>query len=130
MCIRGTGGTMQSHDRTSLERLQTATTGIELTAGEQRTLKWLSEWEASTVDNVAHIIEKARGAKRTGELSRQDLLQLWGYLQSLKDIYESKAKDAAQRGDSIGNNLTDVYMKMGAEITTMQQELNREAGEV
>lgn len=121
---------MQDYERDALERLQAATHGIDLTAGEERTLKWIAGWEASTVDNVAHIIEKAKGTERAGELTRKDLLQLWGYLQSLKDIYEGKARDAAQRGDAIGDKLTADYMKMGAEITTMQQKLNREAGEV
>ncbi len=120
---------MQDYDKTYLERLQAATVGIDLTAGEERTLKWLSGWEASTVDNVAHIIEKARGTERAWELTRKDLLQLWGYLQCLKDIYEGKARDAAQRGGTIGDKLTADYMKKGAEITTMQQKINKEAEE-
>lgn len=122
---------MQDYDKTYLERLQAATTGIDLTAGEERTLKWLAGWDAPTVDNVAHIINKARGAApEPGGLEKKDLLQVWGYLQALKDIYEGKARDAAQRGDATGDKLTTDYMKMGAEISTMQQKINREAGEV
>ena len=121
---------MQDYERDALERLKAATADIDLTTGEERTLKWLSGWEPSTVDNVAHIIEKARGTGRAGELTRKDLLQIWGYLQCLKDIYEGKAKDAAQRGDTIGDKLTADYMRMGVEISTMQQKVTREAGEV
>lgn len=120
---------MQDFERDSLERLHAATAGIDLTSGEQKTLKWISGWETSTVDNVAHIIEKAKGTDRAVVLTRKDFLQLWGYLQCLKDIYEDKSRDAAQRGDTIGDKLTADYMKMCVEITAMQQKINREVGE-
>lgn len=58
---------MEKWERENFDRLKAATAGIDLTAGEERTLKWLSGWETSTVDNVAHIIEKARGAKSAGK---------------------------------------------------------------
>lgn len=119
---------MRDFERASLERLQAATASINLTSGEQKTLKWISGWEASTVDNVAHIIEKAKGTDRTVELTRKDYLKLWGYLQCLKDVYEGKSRDAAQRGDTIGDKLTADYMKMCVEITAMQRKINREAG--
>lgn len=44
---------MQDYEQASLERLQAATAGIDLTSGEQKTLKWISGWETSTVDNVS-----------------------------------------------------------------------------
>lgn len=120
---------MQDFERVSLGRLQAAAAGIDLTSGEQKTLKWISGWETSTVDNVIHIIEKAKGTDRTVKLTRKDFLQLWGYLQCLKDIYEGKSRDAAQREDTVGDKLTADYMKMCVEITTMQQKINREVGE-
>lgn len=106
----------------ALERLTAATTGIDLTAGEQRTLEWISGWEAHTVENVARVIEKARGS-----LTRHDLLTVWGYMETLKNIFTDKAKDAAQRGDAIGDKLTSDYMRMGAEISALQSKLNTEA---
>ena len=36
---------MQDYEQASLERLQAATAGIDLTSGEQKTLKWISGWE-------------------------------------------------------------------------------------
>lgn len=119
---------MQDYDKEFLERLQAATIGIDLTSREERTLKWLAGWDAPTVDNVAHIIEKAR-AGHTGELTRQDLLQIWGYLQTLRDIFEGKSKDTAKRGDTIGDKLTTGYTKEITAITTMQKKLSKEAGE-
>lgn len=120
---------MQDYDKTSLERLQAVTADLDLTAGEQRTLKWIAGWETVTVDNVAHIIEKARGTEKAGELTGQDLLQIWGYLQTLKDVFEKKARDTAQRGDTIGDKLTADYMKEITAINTMQKKLSKEAGE-
>ena len=63
---------MQEYEQASLERLQVATAGIDLTSGEQKTLKWISGWETFTVDNVAHIIEKAKGTEKAGELTQDD----------------------------------------------------------
>lgn len=108
---------MQNYDKTYLERLQAATNGIDLTAGEERTLKWLSGWDAPTVDNVSHIIEKARGA-RTGELTQQDL-------------FEGEIRDAASIEDAtIRDSVTTNNTKWAAEIRDLQQKINREAGEV
>lgn len=67
---------MQDFERVSLGRLQAAAAGIDLTSGEQKTLKWISGWETSTVDNVAHIIEKAKGTEKAGELTQDDLFKL------------------------------------------------------
>lgn len=121
---------MQDYDKTYLERLQAATAGIDLTAGEERTLKWLSGWEASTVDNVAHIIDKAR-AQRAGELTRQDLFKLWGFLETLKNIFEAEIRDAAKIEDSaIRDSVTGNNAKWASEIRDLQQKINREAGEV
>ena len=47
-------------DTDFFERLMAAVDGIELDAGEQRILKWISEWDKSTVDRVIGVIEKSR----------------------------------------------------------------------
>ena len=43
-----------------IEKLRKAVSGVELTQEEEKTLMWLSEWEDSTVDNVASIIKRLR----------------------------------------------------------------------
>lgn len=60
-------------------------------------------------------------------MTKKDYLETWGYLQALKDIYESKARDAAARGDDTGRKLAGDYMKHSAEISAMQRKINDEA---
>ena len=115
---------MQDYEQASLERLQAATAGIDLTSGEQKTLKWISGWETSTVDNVAHIIEKAKGTEKDGELTQDDLFKLWGFLETLKNIFEEEIRCAA----TIRGTVTTNHTKWAAEIRELQQKLNREAG--
>lgn len=120
---------MQDFDQDSLERLQAATAGIDLTSGEQKTLKWISGWETATVDNVAHIIEKAKGTEKAGELTQDDLFKLWGFLETLKNIFEEEIRDAASIEDAtIRDTVTTNNTKWAAEIRELQQKLNREAG--
>lgn len=89
---------MQDYDKTFLERLQTATAGIDLTAGE---------------------------------LTRQDLFKLWGFLETLKNIFEAEIRDAAKiEGSAIRDSVTGNNAKWAAEIRELQQKINREAGEV
>ena len=120
---------MQDFERVSLGRLQAATTGIDLTSGERKTLKWISGWETSTADNVAHIIEKAKGAKKAGELTQYDLFKLWGFLETLKNIFEEEIRYTASIEDAtIRDTVTINNTKWAAEIRELQQKLNREAG--
>ena len=120
---------MQDFDQDSLERLQAATAGIDLTSGEQKTLKWISGWETATVDNVAHIIEKAKGTEKAGELTQDDLFKLWGFLETLKNIFEEEIRCAASIEDAaIRGTVTTNNTKWAAEIRELQQKLNREAG--
>lgn len=119
---------MQDLEEKCMGQLQEATEGLTLTDSEEKTLHWLAGCHPYMVDNVAHIIERAR-EPRAGELTRQDLLQVWGYLQTLKDIFEKKARDTAKCGDNIGDKLTADYMKEITAISTMQQKLSKEAGE-
>lgn len=46
----------------SVNRLKSAIAGLDLTPGEQRTFKWLTDLEISTINNIASIIEKAKEA--------------------------------------------------------------------
>lgn len=120
---------MQDYEQASLERLQAATAGIDLTSGEQKTLKWISGWETSTVDNVARIIEKAKGTEKAGELTQDDLFKLWGFLETLKNIFEEEIRCAASIEDAtIRGTVTTNNTKWAAEIRELQQKLNREAG--
>lgn len=118
---------MEQLDTKNTSRMERATSGLALTDAEGQSLKWLCGWEPSTVENIASVIEKARGSAPAGDMTRKDLLTVWGYLQSLKDIYERKAKEASQRGDDLGRELTASYMKYAAEITTMQGKIDKEA---
>ena len=121
---------MQEYEQASLERLQVATAGIDLTSGEQKTLKWISGWETFTVDNVAHIIEKGKGTEKAGELTQDDLLKLWGFLETLKNVFEEEIRDAASIEDAtIRDTVTSNNTKWAAEIRELQQKLSREAGE-
>lgn len=118
---------MEQLDTRNTARMERATSGLDLTGAEGKTLKWLCGWEPSTVENIASVIEKARESALAGNMTRKDLLTVWGYLQALKDIYERKAKEAAQRGDDLGRELTASYMEYAAEITTMQRKIDKEA---
>lgn len=60
-------------------------------------------------------------------MTKRDYLITWGYLQTLKDVFENRARDAAARGDEIGRNLTADYMKQSAEITSMQGKIDSKA---
>jgi len=118
---------MEQLDTRNTARMERATSGLDLTGAEEQSLKWLCGWEPSTVENIASVIEKARESAPAGDMTRKDLLTVWGYLQALKDIYERKAKEATQRGDDLGRELTASYMKYAAEITTMQRKIDKEA---
>lgn len=43
-----------------IEKLKKAVFGVKLTQEEEKTFECLSEWEDSTVDNVASIIKRLR----------------------------------------------------------------------
>jgi len=120
---------MAEYDRDALELLKSSTGGAELTISEVRSLEWLAGWEQSTVANIASVIRKSRETERsqTVGLTKKELLTVWGYLQSLKDIYEGKAREVAARPDALGEQLAGDWMKMAGEITAMQTRINKEA---
>ena len=37
-------------------------------------------------------------------MEKADYFKVYGYLLTLRDIFEQKARDAAQRGDAVGDN--------------------------
>ena len=60
-------------------------------------------------------------------MTKKDYLAAWGFLQSLKDIFDGKARDAAQRADDIGKTLAADYSKQAAEIHALQKKIQQEA---
>lgn len=64
-----------------------------------------------------------------GGISRADSLAAWGFLQTLKDILEQRARDASVQGGDIGPQVADSYLKTCAEISALQNRLCREGEE-
>lgn len=60
-------------------------------------------------------------------MTRKDFLETWGFLQTLKDELEAKAKAAASGGAELGPQVAGDYLKMCAEISAMQEKISREA---
>lgn len=60
-------------------------------------------------------------------MTRRDFLQTWGFLQTLKDELEAKARAAASGGAELGPQVAGDYLKMCAEISAMQEKIDREA---
>ncbi len=112
-----------------LEMLKYAIGDVDLSDLEVHTLKWLAESDLYTVSNIARIIRKSREAEqsRTSGLTKKDLLTIEGCLLTLKDIYESKAREAAARLDDLGVRLAGDYMKDAAEIRSLQAKIDKEA---
>ncbi len=82
-----------------------------------------------TVSNISRIIRRSRETERsrTSGLTKKDLLTVEGCLLTLKDIYESKAREAAARLDDLGVRLAGDYMKDAAEIRSLQAKIDKEA---
>jgi len=120
---------MKDYNSEYLKLLERAAQDVDLTGGEARTLQWLAGWEQNTVANIASVIRKSREAERSraAGLTKKELLTVWGYLQSLKDIYENKARETATRSDATRAKLAGDWMKMAGEITALQHRINEEA---
>lgn len=120
---------MADYDLEYLKLLKSSTKGTDLTVSESRSLEWLAGWDQSTVTNIASIIKKSREVERsqTAGFTKKELLTIWGYLQCLKDIYESKARESAAEPDAMGAKLAGDWMKMAAEIVPLQEKINKEA---
>lgn len=60
-------------------------------------------------------------------MNKKDYLETWGYLQTLKDILEQNAREAADLGDKdLGIKLAGGYMQTCAKISAMQRKINDE----
>lgn len=64
-----------------------------------------------------------------GGISRSDSLATWGFLQTLKDILEQKARDASARSGDIGPQVAGSYLKTCEEISALQNRLCMEVEE-
>lgn len=60
-------------------KLTAATSGLDLSPEERKTLLWLSNWDKATIDNVASIIQKARNGRGpfADLLSAAEAADLW-----------------------------------------------------
>lgn len=77
-------------------------------------------WAIFTLENPP----TSAAVVHTPGMTRKDFLTVWGYMETLKNIQEQKARDTATRDDDIGRNLTADYMKQSAEVRAMQDKLN------
>lgn len=59
-------------------------------------------------------------------MEKKEYLIIWGYLQTLKDIFEQRAKDTAAKGDGASQQNAGWYLKECAEIRAMQEKIDRE----
>ena len=59
-------------------------------------------------------------------MDKKDYLTIWGYLQTLKDILEQKAKDVAARGGDDSALIAGRYLKERSDIRAMQEKIDRE----
>lgn len=59
-------------------------------------------------------------------MEKADYFKVYGYLLTLRDIFEQKARDAAQRGDDIGNNALLGYKREISELNRLMSVVNDE----
>lgn len=59
-------------------------------------------------------------------MEKKDYLTTWGYLQTLKDILEQKARDVAARGGDANEQIAGRYLKECSEIRAMQEKIDKE----
>ena len=59
-------------------------------------------------------------------MTKQDYLTTWGYLQILKDRLDQDAKRVAAAGGENSAAVAADYLKMYAEISAMQEKIDRE----
>lgn len=59
-------------------------------------------------------------------MDRKDFLTIWGYLQTLKDILDQKAKDVASKGGDTNAQIAGRYLQTCAEISAMQAKIDDE----
>ncbi len=59
-------------------------------------------------------------------MEKKNYLIIGGYLQTLEDILEQKARDVAARGGDANALIAGRYLKECSEIRTMQEKTNKE----
>lgn len=59
-------------------------------------------------------------------MEKADYFKVYGYLLTLRDIFEQKARDAAQRGDEVGNNALMGYKREVVELNRLMSAVNDE----
>ena len=59
-------------------------------------------------------------------MEKKDYLETWGYLQTLKDILEQKAKDVAAKGGEANEQIAGRYLKECSAIRAMQEKIDKE----
>lgn len=59
-------------------------------------------------------------------MGKKDYLEIWGYLQTLKDILEQKARDVSARGGDANAQIAGRYLKKCSEIRAMQEKIDKE----
>lgn len=58
-------------------------------------------------------------------MEKKDFLETWGYLQTLKDILEQKARDAAAKGEANGDQTAGWYLRECSKIREMQEKIDK-----
>jgi len=90
-------------------------------------VRWIATIIKSGYHAGADIAFQAIRTDSTG-MTQKDYLKAWGYLQTLKDIFEEKAKEAAEPEDKDrGAGVTGSYTQTCAQISAMQRKINEEA---
>lgn len=59
-------------------------------------------------------------------MDKPDFLETWGYLQTLKDILEQKAKAALAKGDTNSDQIAGRYLRECSKIRAMQEKIDKE----
>ena len=59
-------------------------------------------------------------------MEKADYFKVYGYLPTRRDIFEQKARDAAQRGDEVGDNALLGYKREIIELNRLMSVVNDE----
>ena len=90
-------------------------------------VSWLAALLKTGYHAGADIAFQAMRTDSAG-MTAKDYLEAWGYLQTLKDILEEKAKEAAELEDKGQDaRLAEGYMQTCTQISTMQRKISEEA---
>lgn len=59
-------------------------------------------------------------------MDEKDYRTIWGYLQTIKDNLEQKARDVAARGRDANAQIAGRYQKECSDIRAMQEKIGKE----